>query len=149
MLKVGFTGSQNGMSLRQRTSLIKYLEKLLEKEAAARSASLPLVVLHHGGCIGSDFIAHCLGVFLACKIIVHPSTLVEKQFIQRFQPGWLGVSEVRDVKAPLVRNHDIVDETSLLIATPRSEVEILRSGTWATVRYCRDKVKKPYEVLYP
>lgn len=43
------------------------------------------------------------------------------------------------IKPPLVRNHDIVDSTELLIACPKEQVEVLRSGTWATIRYARKK----------
>lgn len=45
------------------------------------------------------------------------------------------------------RNHDIVDATEWLIATPKKFEEI-RSGTWATVRYAK-KVKKPVTIIWP
>jgi hypothetical protein len=42
-------------------------------------------------------------------------------------------------KPYLERNHDIVDETTILIACPNGE-ERMRSGTWATVRYARQRI---------
>jgi len=45
----------------------------------------------------------------------------------------------RNPKPYLERNHNIVDESELLIACPKSKEEELRSGTWATVRYARKK----------
>ena len=50
--------------------------------------------------------------------------------------------ETRKQKDYLDRNHDIVDETELLIACPKEPEEITRSGTWATIRYARKKKKK-------
>jgi hypothetical protein len=47
---------------------------------------------------------------------------------------------VHAVRPPLVRNKIIVDRSELLIATPFHEKEILRSGTWMTIRYARSKV---------
>jgi predicted Rossmann fold nucleotide-binding protein DprA/Smf involved in DNA uptake len=41
----------------------------------------------------------------------------------------------------LVRNRAIVNSSGLLIAAPAGE-EILRSGTWSTVRYARSKDKR-------
>lgn len=41
------------------------------------------------------------------------------------------------VKAYLDRIKDIVDMSDILIATPESVKEVLRSGTWSTVRYAK------------
>ena len=46
----------------------------------------------------------------------------------------------------LDRNHDIVDQTDLLIATPKENTEVLRSGTWATIRYAK-KINKPTWII--
>jgi hypothetical protein len=46
------------------------------------------------------------------------------------------------------RDHDIVDETDMMISFPPTNKEILRSGTWTTIRYARKKKKKLY-IIYP
>jgi hypothetical protein len=40
---------------------------------------------------------------------------------------------------PLARNRRIVARVDILIAAPAEDLEITRSGTWATVRYARQK----------
>jgi hypothetical protein len=45
-------------------------------------------------------------------------------------------------KEYIERNHNIVDNTDMLIAFPSTKTEILKSGTWATIRYARKKGKK-------
>jgi hypothetical protein len=42
-------------------------------------------------------------------------------------------------KDPLKRNRDIVDAAVMLIAVPKETTEVLRSGTWTTVRYAKKK----------
>lgn len=59
-----------------------------------------------------------------------------------------GYAEIRGVKEYLDRNHDIVDEVDMLIATPKEYDEQLRSGTWATVRYA-EKKDKTIIFIYP
>ncbi len=56
--------------------------------------------------------------------------------------------ETRKPKPYLKRNHDIVDESDILIGFPSSEEERLRSGTWATVRYARKTGKRIY-IIFP
>ena len=47
---------------------------------------------------------------------------------------------------PLVRNRNIVRAVDIMIAAPATDKEELRSGTWATVRYCR-QARKPVIML--
>ena len=51
-------------------------------------------------------------------------------------------------KPYLERNHDIVDNSDVLIATPKESVEQIRSGTWATIRYAK-KLNKPIMIMEP
>ncbi len=51
-------------------------------------------------------------------------------------------------KPYLARNRDIVNAADVLIAGPGGMEEIMRSGTWATVRYARKK-QKPVIIVYP
>lgn len=44
---------------------------------------------------------------------------------------------MREPAPYIVRDHAIVDEVQFLIGCPRKDIEELRSGTWATIRYAR------------
>src|SRR6266403_2732141 len=118
--KMGFTGTRQGMSERQKNAVWNLLKKLHPSE------------FHHGDCVGADKEAHDLvrEMVPSCKIIVHPANI-------------LGMSAgcIADVymptKDPLERNKDIVNSCQLLVATPATDLEVLRSGTWMTIRYAR------------
>jgi len=55
---------------------------------------------------------------------------------------------IRKQKEYLARNKDIVAETEFLIATPKEYTEILRSGTWATIREAFRQNKK-VAIIFP
>lgn len=132
-MKVGFTGTQQGMTNNQKAMVIGLLSK--EKPEIA----------HHGGCIGADteFDDICYR-FLPRHIItvVHPSNIFGKR------GRWHPTNYTRGVKPSLERNKNIVDESDFIIATPKETAEVLRSGTWATIRYARKTGKHLYTV-YP
>ena len=126
MKKVGFTGTQEGMSYRQQEVVEVCLLKCKE--------------LHHGDCIGADFDADEIAHKLGLRVIVHPPINECKRSFCKFD-------EIHEAKDYLVRNRDIVDSSDFLLATPKEEIgEELRSGTWATVRYARKKNKLIYIV---
>ena len=123
---VGFTGTQEGMSYEQTNAL--------------RQALIGATELHHGDCIGADAQAHDIAREIGgIRIVIHPPTDPSRRAFKR---GDI----IREPKPYLERNHDIVDESASLIAAPKSDVEELRSGTWATVRYAR-KMEKPVKML--
>lgn len=133
-MKVGFTGTQRGMEGKQQDRLLEIL------------SSIKLLEFHHGDCIGADDQAHYLiGKYLKSKdicIVIHPPSDFKKR-------AWCKGSRIeREVKPYLERNKDIVDETDLLIACPKSDKEELRSGTWSTIRYARKQNKKVV-LIYP
>jgi hypothetical protein len=99
------------------------------------------VYFAHGDCIGADAEASKIAKKLGYKIILHPPINSNKR-------AWSDYDEARPVKEYLVRNHDIVDETQFLIATPKSEIEEVRSGTWATIRYAKDRYRNII-IIYP
>jgi hypothetical protein len=99
------------------------------------------VAFHHGQCIGSDDHAARIAKVLGCWIVSHPPT--NRKAVSDFP-----ADEYRAPKPYLHRNRDIVDETSILIATPGELEERLRSGTWATIRYARSKGYEP-TIIYP
>ena len=130
MVKIGFTGTQKGMTRKQMRQVRKAL-KMLQKRAEPSEAEF-----HHGDCEGADEQAHHLALGMRMKIVIHPPRVINKR---AFCKGWY---ERRPVKEYIPRNHDIVDETWVLIATPKEHREVTRSGTWATVRYAKKKGRK-------
>lgn len=127
-MKIGFTGSQHGMTKEQWNSIVQIIKKLNPIE------------VHHGDCIGSDTQFHSLCA-AHIKTIIHPPNDKSKR---AFNVGYI----VLPLKPYLKRNQDIVNACDLLIATPKEKREVLRSGTWATIRYAR-KVNVPRIILLP
>jgi hypothetical protein len=125
--KIGFTGTQRGMTEIQAETISNYFGDGVE--------------FHHGDCTGADEQAHRLAKAAGCLIIIHPPINPNKR-------AFCIADNILPQKDYLDRNHDIVDATELLLATPGEQEEQLRSGTWATIRYAR-KWKKPTIIIYP
>lgn len=136
MTRIGFTGTQYGMT----ESQLITLKQILDYEKLFSQITLS-AEFHHGDCIGSDKQAHDIAVPLGFKTVIHPPLNPSKR-------AFCNGNEIRPVKPYLERNHDIVNETFLIIATPKESQEILRSGTWATVRYAK-KCSKPTIIINP
>jgi len=147
MIKVGFTGTQVGMTEFQKATLKNKLIELIESVPNSLLVpTYPKIEFHHGDCVGSDEQAHYMALELNLRVIVHPPEDPKKRAFCR------GAFEYKKEKPYLDRNHDIVDETDCLLATPKCEVEELRSGTWATYRYAKKMAKKTgktYILLIP
>jgi hypothetical protein len=118
----------------------------LQVEAVARIlCDLRATDLHHGDCFGADKDAHMIGLVLDLTMHLHvPSATRFRAFCE----VRLGVDVVYAPKPYLERDHDIVNATTALIATPKQMTEHLRSGTWATVRYARTVGRAIY-VVWP
>jgi hypothetical protein len=65
-----------------------------------------------------------------------------------FRSEFAGNDEVREAKPFIKRDHDIVDETEVMLATPVSREEHMRSGTWTTVRYAKKQGRKEGDTLF-
>jgi len=128
-VRIGFTGTQEGMSQHQKE---QFVLKMLE---------LSPTEFHHGDCIGADDEAHDIvrEFFPNVKIIIHPPIADSKRAYKRGD-------EYKLPESYLVRNHNMVDAVEYLIGTPKQNAEILRSGTWATIRYAR-KTGKLHKVI--
>lgn len=131
-LHVGFTGTQQGMSPRQIYHFRHFLSTLYDPER----------YFHHGDCIGADVQAAAIAHYTGWQVVCHPPLNESKRGFFRYN------HEIREPKAYLERNHDIVDECTKLIATPKESQEILRSGTWATIRYAK-KTHKDLTIIQP
>jgi hypothetical protein len=119
---VGFTGTRQGMRPWQKERTRKLLVEL-----GATS-------LHIGDCRGADEDAYEIGRELGLWMVGHPPTASGMR-------AYLAYDEERTPLPFLSRNHMIVRQTAFLIAAPLGR-EVLRSGTWATVRYARQRQSK-------
>lgn len=126
MSTLGFTGTRDGMTFAQMLTVAHMVERCDE--------------LHHGDCVGADFDAHRLAMHHQKRVVIHPPD--NDRLRARC---W--ANEFRDEKPYLDRNRDIVDESDVLIATPKETCEG-KGGTWYTVRYAR-KVGKEVNVVWP
>jgi hypothetical protein len=121
---IGFTGTARGLTPGQLHELRTTLEWLIRHHGP--------ITLHHGDCVGADAQAHTVAKELGCPVVLHPpDNPVARAW--KFGPG----DGMRVPKPYLVRNRDIVRETDILVAGPAQDQEVLRSGTWATVRAAR------------
>lgn len=132
-MKIGFTGTQRGQTGRQLKEFSRFM------------SNPEICQFHHGDCIGADEEAHGICDGLVPRIVIHPPRVKTKRAFCRCRKSALDILLQKDY---LDRNHDIVDATEMLIATPGEKEEQLRSGTWATVRYAR-KQNKPILIIFP
>lgn len=139
-ITVGFTGTREGMSENQLDQFCALLQRwrMYPKEAPEE--------FHHGDCVGADAQAHDLireaqaaGMLRKLRIVIHPSY---HKWLRAYKSG----DSMREPLAPLARNRHIVEVSDLLIAAP-SGPEVLRSGTWATVRYARRRLKDKRQLI--
>ncbi len=138
-MKIGFTGSREGMTDKQKEAFAD----LLRHSAVIKNG---IEEFHHGDCIGSDADAHKIAQEYANAVVIHPPA-------NNAYRAFIGESEwVAPVILPpkdyLGRNHDIVAACDVLIATPKESHNVLRSGTWATIRYA-EKIKKKVIIIWP
>ncbi len=133
-MKIGFTGTRNGMTRLQRAFVLRAIGQCHVTE------------VHHGACIGADKDFHNIALLLKAPIIIHPG--VNKNGYCYSRASCPNAKEVKPEKFFLDRDKDIVNSVDLLIATPKGHKEELRSGTWATVRYAREK-NKHLLVVFP
>jgi hypothetical protein len=129
----GFTGTRERLTAVQTTALGRVLD-LFE----------PYQV-QHGDCVGADEAVHYLCLTKSILICVRPP-------IDTKHRAWCSLVHPYVVscepKPYLQRNHDIVNNSTYLIACPKEAAEVLRSGTWATVRYAKKQGKVVY-IIFP
>ena len=120
-MNIGFTGSRNGMSNEQKLQVKNYLLSLQHLN----------LTVHHGDCKGSDRDFHNICTDLqSIKIIIHPPNCSTMR-------AFCNSDTILQERPFLLRNRDIVDSSEVLIACPINNNEIMRSGTWSTIRYAR------------
>lgn len=129
-MKLGLTATRKGITAAQRDAFAALLKNWQISE------------LHHGDCTGGDEQADALARAAGVKIVIHPPDSRRLRAFC-FRVG----DEIREPKSYLVRNHDIVNESDRLVALPFGRTEVLRSGTWATIRYAH-KQGKPVFIIH-
>ena len=80
MAKIGFTGTQRGMTDKQRHSVIRFLMR----------QGFETIELHHGDCIGADCEIHNFAIMNRLKsIVIHPPIYKHKRCIRKDDPKFL------------------------------------------------------------
>lgn len=111
-MKIGFTGTQEGMAPEQ-------LDKLHDLLAHVFTAAVS--EFHHGDCIGADAEAHEIALSLGYDIVIHPPTNENKRaFCDTYK-------KIYEPKPYLDRNHNIVDSCDVLIVAPKTNIEELQN----------------------
>lgn len=140
---IAVTGTRKGMTQLQKYWFLTILPNCPDE-------------LMHGGAEGADEDADTLfGAFEAFGSLAAQTALYKKVSVYPCNEArfsyWLKKPEPRiinQILPPLVRNELMVKRCSFLVATPASQFEQIRSGTWATIRYAR-KTKKPGAIVFP
>lgn len=127
--QIGFTGTRDGMTPAQRLVVTRIL--LHEKPTK----------VHSGDCIGADATFHQIARQLGIWSVGHPP-------INPKNRAWCDFDEVEPEGDYHARDRNIVNASHLLLSTPATEHEVLRSGTWTTLRYAR-KIERPFKIILP
>lgn len=128
----GFTGTRQGMTRIQAKNFISFM--------LANGDSV--TDFHHGCAIGADAEANdlMLGAMPWVRRHGHPSNIVG-------QRAMVNLTDCEKPLPPLQRNDVIVKACQVLCACPGENQEVLRSGTWATIRHAvKDKL---VVIFYP
>jgi hypothetical protein len=137
-MKFGFTGTSVGMSSKQHDFIKVLLNELIGSHISDDPKNM-FVEFHMGDCIGSDTQFYEI-VYMRGLRICHPPDNPTKRSFLKYDFEY-------PVKPYLKRNADIATRgTSGLLAAPYEDEEMLRSGTWATIRYARKLNRKIYIV---
>ena len=138
-MNFGFTCTRKGMSPRQR----KLIHHFLLERAVSLKVSTSTHAFHHGDCIGADVEAAEIAYQLCFRVICHPPSRDIYRGFFKFN------SYTHPPASYLVRNRHIIDSAELILATPCTYAEAKRgSGTWAAIRYAREKMK-PLLIITP
>lgn len=136
-MRAGFTGTRKGMNFKQQGQLRIELMRLAPS------------LLAHGACRGADDQADELAAEMDIYRVAYPSTAstrVHDNYLRARTGSQITI--ILPPSLPLVRDKMIVDIAEIMIAAPKTMTEIVRSGTWTTVRYAR-RMKKEVIILWP
>ncbi len=132
MTSIGFTGTREGMTDRQKQAF----------ELIARPHSGVWHTFNHGDCVGADEDAAEIAHVYAMHVVSYPP----------INPKSRSTKTKNNITMPekeyLERDRDIVDNSDILIAAPKSLTPEHRSGTWYTINYAKSQ-GKPIIILHP
>ena len=133
MASIGITASRKGIS----AQALETFEAVLQEHPE-------LEELHHGDCVGGDEQIHMMvqNIVPEVRLVIHPP------INEDLRANCKGAYKVLPKKDYMSRNHDIVNTSEVIVGFPNGNHEIIRSGTWATLRFARKKNKKII-VIYP
>lgn len=142
VLDIGFTGTQYGMTEAQGEVLLSLLSHMKNqvKKSFPATPTRELVTIRLGDCIGADEQCYYLATHLSFHTQGHIPTNPKKRVYCSY--------DVEHLPKPyLARNRDIA-MASRLLATPNSDTEYNRSGTWHTIRKAR-VLKRQIAIIFP
>lgn len=125
---IGFTGTQAGLTYAQYLTLGRILDHFSQRYKSR--------YFHHGCCIGADCEGNTVAEYYGYTSVAHPPINKKKVF-----KDWEECDIILEEKDYLNRNLDIVDSSYLIIGCPKQDHEVVRSGTWATLRWARSTHK--------
>lgn len=119
-MKLGISGSRNGLSKSQEEYLINFVKNNNIKE------------FHHGDCVGVDEQSHKIieNYSPNTKIIVHPP---DKDILRKFCQGY----QIRKPLSYLNRNKKIVEDSDYILTFPSPDSK----GTWHVISYAKSQNK--------
>jgi hypothetical protein len=139
-MKIGFTGTRNGMTLLQKQTVLNIINNFYKNNDIIQE-------VHIGDCIGADYDFYKI-ISNFCFSTKNKILLIGHIPDNNFKRAFCAYDIEKFPKSYLNRNRDIVDESDILISTPNEYIEQLRSGTWATIRYAKKQNKKII-IIYP
>lgn len=136
MKRYGFTGTRRGLTMFQKDALRQVLEHGLRRFGK--------VEVYHGDCIGADAQFDTIAADLNVPRFLLPSDIEA----MRAHCERRGAIVIEPPARPLKRNDRIVSLAEVMIGCPETDYEVLKSGTWATIRRTR-KAKRPLVLIFP
>lgn len=128
------TGTLTGTTTPQFSSLDEFVAAVRVTDIFANSETEAC----HGLAKGVDAEFHQICRKYHVSLRGHPGNILSK----RAEISVSDFAVMFPVKNSIWRNHDMIDyavtvKDRLLVACPKEDHEVIRSGTWATVRYAR------------
>ncbi len=138
VLSIGFTGSRMGMSQPQDQVFRLLLQERVRNYRVKRFV--------HGGAVGADEQADRIAKEFRIPIVIRPAS--EDRYLYWREKNDGIARAIHSPEEPLDRNRQIVESVQEMFATPRQMTEMLRSGTWMTIRHSR-RQEVPLIIILP